>query len=153
MSGSLSSTGVAASTTSASRTTSAAWVVQQLREAFPYDTAPRHLVFDRDSILSASVVSTLKSFRTQPSRTGWRSPWQNGVAERWVGSVRRDLLDHVIAFNERHLCGLLRDYVAYYHDDRTHLGLGKTTPASRSSRPGTRATTRALPAYARHPAR
>jgi len=60
----------------------AAWVIQRLREAFPFDAAPRHLIFDRDSIFSASVVSTVKSFGTKPTRTAPRSPWQNGVADR-----------------------------------------------------------------------
>jgi len=109
----------------------ASWVVQQLREAFPLDTAPRHLIFDRDSIFSAHVVSTLKSFGIKLTGTACRSPWQNGVAERWVGSVRRELLDHVVVLGERHLRRLLREHVAYYHDDRTHLGLGKATPAGR----------------------
>jgi len=111
----------------------AAWAVQQLRAALPLDSAPRHLIFDRDSIFSAHVVSTMKSFGTQPqsTRTAFRSPWQNGVAERWVGSVRRELLDHVVVFNERHLRRLLREYVAYYHDDRTDLGLGKATDPRR----------------------
>jgi transposase InsO family protein len=113
----------------------AAWVIQQLREAFPFGTAPRHLIFDRDSIFSAPVVSTMRSFGMQPARTAWKSPWQNGVAERWIGSVRRELLDHVVVLNERHLRRLLTDYVAYYHDDRTHLGLDKATPASRSVAP------------------
>jgi len=109
----------------------AGWVIKKLREAFPFDTAPRHLIFDRDSIFSAEVVSTVKSFGIQPTMTAFRSPWQNGVTERWVGSVRRELLDHVVVGNERHLRRLLRDYVAYYHDDRTHLGLGKATPTGR----------------------
>jgi transposase InsO family protein len=109
----------------------AAWVIQQLRETFPFDTAPRHLIFDRDSTFSAQVVATVRSFGIKPTRTAYRSPWQNGVAERWVGSVRRELLAHVVVFNERHLRRLLREYVAYYHDDRTHLGLGKATPAAR----------------------
>jgi len=64
----------------------AAWVVQQLREAFPFDTAPRHLVFDRDATFSAHVISTVKSLGMKPSRTAPRSPWQNGVAERWIGA-------------------------------------------------------------------
>jgi transposase InsO family protein len=68
---------------------------------------------------------------TKPVRITFRSPWQNGVAERWVGSCRRDLLDHVIAGNERHLKRLLADDVRYYHQDRTHLGLAKQTPARR----------------------
>jgi putative transposase len=98
----------------------AAWVVQQLRETFAHDAAPRHLIFDRDSIFSAQVVSTVKSFGVQPTRTAYRSPWQNGVAERWVGSVRRELLDHVVVCSESHLRRLLRDYVGYYHE-RYHL--------------------------------
>jgi transposase InsO family protein len=73
----------------------------------------------------------VKFFGTKPTRTSPRSPWQNGVAERWIGSVRRELLDHVVVLNDRHLLRLLRDYVAYHHDDRTHLGLAKTTPAGR----------------------
>ena len=108
-----------------------AWLIQQLREAFPFDAGPRHLIFDRDSSFSAEVVSTVKSFGIKPTRTGWRCPWQNGVAERWVGSVCRELLDHVVVIGERHLRRLVRDYVAYDHDDRTHLGLGKATPAAR----------------------
>jgi putative transposase len=68
----------------------------------------------------------------RPIRTSHRSPWQNGIAERWVESCRRDLLDHVIAFNQRHLKRLLSDYVRYYHEDRTHLGLDKQTPAGRA---------------------
>jgi len=90
----------------------AAWVIQQLRETFPFDTAPRHLIFDRDSTFSAQVVATVRSFGIKPTRTAYRSPWQNGVAERWVGSVRRELLAHVVVFNERHLRRLLREYVA-----------------------------------------
>jgi transposase InsO family protein len=65
-------------------------------------------------------------------QTSVQSPWQNGVAERWVGSCRRELLDYVITLNERHLKRLLYQYVSYYHDDQTHLGLGKQTPASRT---------------------
>ena len=70
----------------------ALWVVQQLREAFPFDTAPRYLIFDRDSTFSAQVVATIKSFGIEPVRTSWYSPWQNGVVERWTGSCRRELL-------------------------------------------------------------
>jgi transposase InsO family protein len=67
-----------------------------------------------------------------PVRTSYESPWQNGVAERWVESCRRDLLDQIIAVNERHLKRLLSEYIRYYHEDRTHLGLGKGTPSGRS---------------------
>jgi transposase InsO family protein len=93
---------------------------------------PRYLIFDRDSIFSEEVVSTMKSFGMKPARTAYRSPWQNGVAERWVGSVRRELLDHVVVMNERHLRRLLTEYIHYYHNDRTHLGLAKQTPSGRA---------------------
>jgi hypothetical protein len=83
------------------------------------------------------VVNTIKSFGIEPKRTSFRSPWQNGVAERFVGSCRRDLLDHVIVLNERHLKRLMTEYVRYYHDDRTHLGLAKQTPAGTTAAKGT----------------
>src|SRR5438445_11225969 len=72
-----------------------------------------------------------RSLKIKRIRTSFESPWQNGVAERWVQSCRRDLLDHVIPLNRRHLMRLLSDYVRYYHEDRTHLGLGKETPFGR----------------------
>jgi putative transposase len=108
-----------------------AWIVQQLREAFPYHSAPRFLIFDRDAKFGSEVLGAMRSMAIQAKRTSFRSPWQNGIAERWVESCRRDVLDHVIAFNERHLMRLLSDYVHYYHDDRTHLGLDKQTPKAR----------------------
>jgi len=104
------------------------WVVQQLREAFPFASAPRFLIFDRDGKYGLEVPAAVRSLRMSPIRTSLESPWQNGVAERWVESCRRDLLDHVIAVNERHLKRLLSEYVRYYHEDRTHLGLRKDTP-------------------------
>jgi transposase InsO family protein len=110
---------------------SSAWVVQQLREAFPYDSAPAYLIFDRGTQFNSDVVDTAKSFGIQPKRTSFQSPWQNGVAERWVGNCRRDLLDHVIVLNERHLKRLMNEYVRYYHEDRTHLALAKGMPADR----------------------
>ncbi len=108
-----------------------AWVVQQLREAFPYDSSHKYLIFDRDTKFSAEVMMAVRAMGSEPIRTSFKSPWQNGVAERWVGSCRRDLLDHVIAFNEEHLKRLLSEYIRYYHEDRTHLGLEKNTPHGR----------------------
>src|SRR6266853_3623692 len=104
------------------------WVVQQLRESFPFELAPRFLIFDRDAKYGLEVPVAVRSLKMSPVRTSFESPWQNGVAERWVESSRRDLLDHVIAVNERHLKRLLSEYVRYYHEDRTHLGLRKGTP-------------------------
>src|ERR1700674_4536414 len=108
------------------------WVVQQLREAFPFGSAPRFVIFDRDSKYGAEVPAAIRSMRIECVRTSLRSPWQNGIAERWVQSCRRDILDHVIALSERHLSRLLADYVSYYHDDRMHLGLAKGTPNDRA---------------------
>src|ERR1700676_2448131 len=108
------------------------WIVQQLREAFPFGSAPRFLIFDRDSKYGVEVPAAVRSLKIRPVRTSFESPWQNGVAERWVESCRRDLLDHIIAVSERHLKRLLSDYVRYYHEDRTHLGLGEQTTHQRS---------------------
>jgi putative transposase len=113
------------------RNPNALWVVQQLREAWAYKQPHRFLLFDRDAKFGADVVSAVRDMGSEPTRTAFRSPWQNGVAERWVGSCRRDLLDHVIILNERHLKRLMSSYVLYYHEDRTHLGLAKDTPAGR----------------------
>ena len=107
------------------------WTVQQLREAFPFESAPRFLIFDRDAKYGLEVPRAVRSMKIRPVRTSFESPWQNGVAERWVESCRRDLLDHIVAVNERHLKRLLSEYVRYYHEDRTHLGLGKGTPNGR----------------------
>jgi transposase InsO family protein len=116
---------------SVTRNPNALWIVQQLREAWAYVPAHRFLLFDRDSKFGTDVISAVKDLGSQPIRTAFRSPWQNGVAERWVGSCRRDLLDHVIVLNERHFKRLMSEYVRYYHEDRTHLGLAKDTPTGR----------------------
>jgi hypothetical protein len=79
------------------------------------------------------VPAAVRSLSVSPVRTSFESPWQNEVAERWVGSCRRDLLDHIIAVDERHLKRLLSEYIRYYHEDRTHLALGKGTPDGRTS--------------------
>ena len=109
-----------------------AWVIQQLREAFPYDTAPKYLIFDRDFIFSAAVIEFIKATGTKPVRTSFRSPWQNGTAERWIGSCRRELLEHVVVLGACHLIRLVRAYISYYHEDRCHLGLNKDTPSLRA---------------------
>jgi putative transposase len=113
------------------RNPNALWIVQQMREAWPYVPAHRFLLFDHDSKFGTDVISAARDLGSQPTRTAFRSPWQNGVAERWIGSCRRDLLDHVIVLNERHLKRLMAEYVRYYHEDRTHLGLAKDTPTGR----------------------
>jgi transposase InsO family protein len=108
------------------------WIVQQLREAFPFESAPRFLIFDRDAKYGFEVPSAIRSLKMDPVRTAFESPWQNGIAERWIGSCRRDLLDHIIAIDERHLKRLVSEYIRHYHEDRTHLGLEKGTPNGRN---------------------
>jgi hypothetical protein len=122
-------------------------VIQQLREAFPFDTAPAHLIFDRDAIFSAAVVRFVQALAANPRRIAYRSPWQNPVAERWIGRCRRELLDHVVVFDQRHLVRLVRTYASDYHDDRCHLGLGQDLPSGRQvkPRPSQSATVVALP--------
>jgi Integrase core domain. len=123
------------------------WVVQQLREAFPFDTAPKYLILDRDKKFGFSVFNAFKAMNIKPVRIAWKSPWQNGVAERWVLSVRRELLDHVVILNQAQLRRLLRDYVTYYNTDRCHLALEKDSPDKRpaTSRPSPNARVIALP--------
>ncbi|MEE8416380.1 MAG: integrase core domain-containing protein [Desulfobacterales bacterium] len=107
------------------------WVIHQLREAFPFGSFPKYLIFDRDSIFSIQVKEFIKSMGTEPKVISYRSPWQNGVAERWILSVRTELLNHVIIFSEDHLRRLLKKYVTYYNHDRCHLTLDRNTPLGR----------------------
>jgi hypothetical protein len=111
-----------------------AWIIQQLREAFPFEASRKYLIFGRDQKFGFEVIAAVKAARIIPKRTSFRSPWQNGIAERWVGSCRRDLrdlLDHMVALHGRHLKRLLLEYVRYHHEDRTHLELEKGTPEGR----------------------
>src|SRR5215475_13304457 len=126
---------------------SADWVVQQLRAAFPEAGSYRYVIFDRDAKFDDSVTTFFQATGLTPKRTSVQAPWQNGTAERWIGSCRRELLDHIVALNERHLVHLLRDYVSYYHQDRVHDSLGKDTPQSRpvEHTPGTKAKVLSLP--------
>ena len=110
----------------------ARWVLLQLREAFPDEPAHRFLIFDNDAIFSAEVARSIAGFGIWPRRTAYRSPWQNGTAERFVGTVRRELLDHVVVLSEDHLRRLLREYVAYYNTERVHTSI-TDAPAGRAS--------------------
>jgi transposase InsO family protein len=94
-----------------------AWTIQQLREAFPGEISTGFLIHDNDTIFSDRVTQSIDQFGIEPKRTAYRSPWQNGTAERWIGTVRRELLDHVIVIDESHLRRLLREYVAYYNGE------------------------------------
>jgi putative transposase len=109
------------------------WILQQLREAFAPPCPYRYVIFDRDAKFSPTIRDFLLSSGLKPIRTSIRSPWQNGTAERWVRSFRRELLDHVIPLNAEHLRWLGREYLAYYRADRRHLGLEKSTPINARS--------------------
>ena len=109
----------------------AVWTGQQIVEAFPWDTAPRYLLRDRDSIFGGEFIHRIESMGIKQVLISARSPWQNPYVERIIGSIRRECTDHVIVFNEEHLRRVLKSYFRYYHESRTHLGLEKDCPKSR----------------------
>ena len=109
----------------------AEWTAQQMVEAFPWDTAPRYLVRDRDAVFGSSFRSRVAGLGITEVLIAPRSPWQNPYAERVIGSIRRECLDHIIVLNEAHLRRVLRSFVTYYHRSRTHLSLDKDAPEAR----------------------
>jgi transposase InsO family protein len=109
----------------------AKWTAQQIVEAFPWDTAPRYLLRDRDGIYGHEFTNRVDHMGITEVKTAPRSPWQNPYVERMIGTLRRDCLDHVIVVSENHLPRILRDYLAYYHGCRTHLSLEKDSPEPR----------------------
>jgi transposase InsO family protein len=110
----------------------AEWISRQLTEAFPWDEAPRYLIRDRDPIYGTIVTRRLRAMGIRDKPTAPASPWQNGFAERLIGSIRRECVDHFIVLGEAHLRRILRTYARYYNDIRTHWSLDKDSPASRS---------------------
>jgi putative transposase len=112
-------------------TPTAAWTAQQSVEVFPWDTAPRYLLRDRDAVYGVVFSSRAQAMGIHEVKTAPRSPWQNPYVERLIGTLRRECLDHVVVLNETHLRRLLRDYLAYYHRVRTHLSLEKDSPEPR----------------------
>ena len=104
---------------------------QQLRQAFPESCPYRYAILDRDGKFGDEVTELLAATGMNPTRISPASPWQNGIAERWIGSCRRELLDHLIVLNETHLRRLMQQYISYYHADRIHDSLEKDTPAVR----------------------
>jgi len=123
----------------------AEWAVQQLREAFPWETAPRYLLRDRDRIFGNDFVDQVKAMGIQQVLSAPRSPWQRAYIERVIGTIRRECLDHVIVFNEQSLRRHLRGFMDYYHRSRTHLGLQKDTPEARSIQPAEAGRIMAIP--------
>ena len=109
----------------------AQWTAQQLVEAFPWETAPRYLLRDRDAVYGVAFSSRVQTMGIHEVKTAPRSPWQNPYVERLIGTLRRECLDHVVVLNETHLRRLLRDYLIYYHGARTHLSLAKDAPEPR----------------------
>ena len=108
-------------------------IAQQITEAFPWNEAPRYLIRDRDGIYGAAVTRRLRAMgiRDKPIAPG--SPWQNGVAERLIGTIRRDCADHVVALGEQHLRQVLKSYANdYYNTSRTHRSLDKDAPITRA---------------------
>jgi transposase InsO family protein len=111
---------------------SAHWIARQLTEAYGWQQAPRYIVRDRDCVYGDVVIQRLRAMGIRDRPTSPRSPWQNGYSERLIGSIRRDCLDHVVVFGERHLRHLLNSYQKYYNEARTHLSLHKDAPVPRT---------------------
>jgi transposase InsO family protein len=109
----------------------AEWVARQITEAFPWDGAPRHMIRDRDRIYGAIVTRRLRAMGIRDKPTAPASPWQNGFAERLIGSIRRECVDHIIVLGEAHLRRTLKCYADYYNGVRTHRSLNKDAPLSR----------------------
>jgi putative transposase len=109
----------------------AEWTAQQLREVFPWDSAPQYLLRDQDRIFGAEFTKQVENLGIQEMLSAPRSPWQRAYIERVIGSIRREGLDHLIVYNEASLYRHVNSFVEYYHETRTHLSLQKDTPASR----------------------
>jgi transposase InsO family protein len=121
----------------------AEWIARQLTEACGWKAAPQYLVRDRDAVYGDVFIRRLQAMGIRDRPTAVRSPWQNGYAERLIGSIRRECLDYVLVFGKRHLRHLLTFYQRYYNEARTYLSLNKDAPVSRcvqavGSRIGTR---------------
>ena len=118
--------------TNVTRHPTAEWIARQITEAFPWDEAPRYLIRDRDSVFGAVVTRRLRAMGIRDEPIAPASPWQNAFAERLIGSIRRECVDHLIVLGERHLRRILRCYAHYYNEVRTHRSLNKDTPISRA---------------------
>jgi transposase InsO family protein len=123
----------------------AAWAAQQIVEAVGTEALPARLIRDRDGVFGAAFNRRVDHLGIRQLKISARSPWQNGCAERFVGTLRRELLDHLIVVGERHLLRAVRDYVAYYNGDRPHMSLGGEAPVTRPVEPPARGKVVALP--------
>jgi len=109
----------------------AEWLARQITEAFPWDTAPKYLIRDNDRAFGAVFKARVRAMGIRDRPTSFRSPWQNGLVERLIGSARHECTDRVIVFNEDHLRRILSNYASYYNEVRTHLSLDKDAPCTR----------------------
>jgi transposase InsO family protein len=109
----------------------AEWIARQITDAFPWDEAPDYMIRDRDGSYGQAVTKRLAAMGIRDHPITPRSPWQNGQAERLIGSIRRECLDHIVDFGEAHLRQILAAYTGYYNKLRTHLSLGKDSPVHR----------------------
>ncbi len=121
------------------------WLARQITEAFPWDTAPRFLLRDRDESYGPTFRARVQAMAIEEVITAPRSPWQNAYVERLIGSIRRECLDHVIVFDERHLRRVLSAYFEYHHRSRTHLSLAKDCPEPRPVQPPSAGTVVTFP--------
>jgi putative transposase len=121
------------------------WLARQITEAFPWDTAPRFLLRDRDTSYGQIFRNRVQAMAIEEVVTAPRSPWQNAYVERIIGSIRRECLDHVVVFDERHLRRVLSAYFRYHHQSRTHLSLDKDCPEPRPIQPPSAGTVVAFP--------
>ena len=109
----------------------AEWIARQITEAFPWNEAPRYLVRDRDQIYGDVVMRRICAMGIRDKPIAPASPWQNGFAERLIGSIRRECVDHFVVLGEAHLRRILQTYARYYNNIRTHRSLDKDAPVSR----------------------
>jgi hypothetical protein len=123
----------------------APWLSRQVTEAFPWDSAPRYLLRDRDASYGSVFCKRVDAMGIIEVVTAPRSPWQNAYVERVIGSIRRECLDHIVIFNERHLRRVLAMYVDYYQRTRTHLSIDKDCPQPRPLMPPTLGRVVAIP--------
>ena len=123
----------------------ARWTAQQITEAFPYDTVPKYLIRDRDGIYGDFFQLRLKNMDIEEVRIAPKSPWQNPYCERVIGSIRRECLNHCIILSENHLCRILKDYMDYYNNCRTHLSLDRNSPSLRDIEPPSKGKVISIP--------
>ena len=110
----------------------AEWMARQIAEAFPWEEAPRYLIRDRDRVYGQAFVRRLRAMGIRDHPTAPRSPWQNGYAERLIGTLRHECLDRMLILGESHLRRVLASYATYYNQARTHLALQKDAPLHRA---------------------